>query len=156
MYYGRLISATNSLTLYISKTNFDWDTYHFSDCFLKYIAILITYTIMAKAKTKSKSSSARGLSMQLEEFKNAAHVLRALNHKVRQQILNLIHDKREITVGEIYGKLKMEQSLTSSYLAVLRKANIVKTRREGQSIHYSVNYEHISQVTKGSKIINGQ
>lgn len=112
---------------------------------------------MAKAKTKSaKSSSASGLSIQLEEFRNAALVLRALNHKVRQQILNLIHDKGEITVSEIYGKLRMEQSLTSSYLAMLRRANIVKTRRDGQSIHYSVNYDHISQVVKGSKIINGQ
>ena len=110
---------------------------------------------MAKIKTPASSKS-KGLSIDLDECKEAANVLRALNHKVRQQILNLIHDKGEITVSEIYGKLRMEQSLTSSYLAMLRKANIVKTRREGQSIHYSVNYDQISEITKGSKIINGR
>ena len=108
--------------------------------------------IRTKPKPSSKSKS---LSLELEELKKAALTLRALNHKVRQQILNLIHERGEITVSEIYAKLKLEQSLTSSYLAVLRRANIVKTRREGQSIHYSVNYDHISMVEKGAKMING-
>ncbi|HWI92703.1 MAG TPA: metalloregulator ArsR/SmtB family transcription factor [Flavisolibacter sp.] len=108
--------------------------------------------IRTKPKPSSKSKS---LALELEELKKAALTLRALNHKVRQQILNLIHEKREITVSEIYAKLKLEQSLTSSYLAVLRRANIVKTRREGQSIHYSVNYDHIAMVEKGAKMING-
>lgn len=107
-------------------------------------------------RTKPKSSSkAKGLSLEYEELKKAALTLRALNHKVRQQILSLIHQNGEITVSEIYAKLKLEQSLTSSYLAVLRKGGIVKTRREGQSIHYSVNYDHISQIEKGAKMING-
>lgn len=110
---------------------------------------------MAKAK-QTPPSKAKGLSLELEEFKKAALALRALNHKVRQQILKLIDERREITVSEIYAKLKIEQSLTSSYLAMLRRANIVKTRREGQSIHYSVNYNHISEIVKGSKMINGQ
>lgn len=109
---------------------------------------------MIKSKPKPSSKS-KGLSMELEEFKKAALTLRALNHKVRQQILSLIHERGEITVSEIYAKLRLEQSLTSSYLAVLRKANIVKTRREGQSIHYSVNYDHIAEVEKGSRMING-
>jgi ArsR family transcriptional regulator, virulence genes transcriptional regulator len=106
---------------------------------------------LKKASLKDKSN----LQLDLEELKKAALVLRAINHRVRQQILNLIHKNKEITVSEIYSKLKLEQSLTSSYLAVLRRAGIVKTRREGQSIHYSVNYEHISEIERGAKIING-
>lgn len=106
--------------------------------------------INSKASTKSKS-----LSIELGELKEAANALRALNHKVRQQILNLIHASGEITVSEIYAKLKLEQSLTSSYLAMLRKANVVKTRREGQSIHYSINYDHVSEIVKGAITING-
>jgi DNA-binding transcriptional ArsR family regulator len=111
---------------------------------------------MIRTKPKPSSKAKSGLSMELEEMKKAALTLRALNHKVRQQILGLIHERGEITVSEIYAKLKLEQSLTSSYLAVLRRANIVKTRREGQSIHYSVNYDHISMVEKGAKMINGR
>ena len=110
---------------------------------------------MAKSKSKP-ASKPKGLSMDLDAFKEAANTLRALNHKVRQQILSLIHDKGEITVSEIYARLRLEQSLTSSYLGMLRKGNIVKTRREGQSIYYSVNYDQISEITKGSKIINAR
>lgn len=108
-------------------------------------------------KSKSKlSSKEKGFQPELEELKKAALVLRAINHKVRQNILNLIHKNKEITVSEIYYKLKLEQSLTSAHLAVLRRAGIVKTRREGQSIHYSINYDHIVQVEKGAKLINGR
>ena len=117
---------------------------------------------MAKAKSKTTNKSAAkpttkttGLSMDLEAFKKASNALRALNHKVRQQILNLVDQKGEITVSEIYAKLRIEQSLTSSYLAILRRSNIVKTRREGQSIHYSVNYDHIKEIAKGAAMING-
>lgn len=117
---------------------------------------------MAKAKSKPTKKSApkptiktTGLAMELEAFKKASNALRALNHKVRQQILNLIDQKGEITVSEIYAKLRIEQSLTSSYLAILRRSNIVKTRREGQSIHYSVNYDHIKEIKKGADMING-
>lgn len=108
------------------------------------------------AKTKSRpSAKSKSLSIPLDELKEAANTLRALNHKVRQQILNLIHASGEITVSEIYAKLKLEQSLTSSYLAILRKGKIVKPRREGQSIHYSINHDHIAQIEKGAKTING-
>lgn len=121
---------------------------------------------MAKAKSKptkksttkpttKASTKATGLAMDLEAFKKASNALRALNHKVRQQILGLIDQRGEITVSEIYAKLKIEQSLTSSYLAILRRSNIVKTRREGQSIHYSVNYDHIKEIAKGADMING-
>jgi DNA-binding transcriptional ArsR family regulator len=108
-------------------------------------------------KTKPKASSKeKNLTLALDDLKQAALTLRAINHKIRQQILNLIHKNNEITVSEIYHTLKIEQSLTSAHLAVLRRANIVKTRREGQSIHYSVNYDHISQIEKGAEIIIGK
>jgi len=109
---------------------------------------------MTRLKSKSPSKE-KGLPLALEELKQAALTLRAINHKVRQQILNLIHNSKEITVSEIYAKLKLEQSLTSAHLAVLRRAGIVKTRREGQSIYYSTNHDHISEIHKGAKLING-
>lgn len=111
---------------------------------------------MSKTKQKPKPTAKAKLTLQLDELKKAAHALRAVNHKVRQQILSLIHENGEIKVSDIYAKLKMEQSLTSSYLAVLRGANLVKTRREGQSIFYSVNYDHVTQMEKGARVINGR
>ena len=109
---------------------------------------------MVKLKPKANSKE-NGLKIQLDELRKAALTLRAINHKVRQNILNLIHKNKEITVSEIYYRLKIEQSLTSAHLAILRKAGVVSTRRQGQSIHYSINYDHITQIENGARLING-
>ena len=105
---------------------------------------------MSKTKTIAKSK----LSINLDETKQASLVLRALNHKTRQAILNFIEEKKETRVTDIYKKLKLEQSLASSYLALLRRAQVVKTRRDGQVIYYSVDHQRLAEVTKGAKMIN--
>ncbi|HEY9341174.1 MAG TPA: metalloregulator ArsR/SmtB family transcription factor [Hanamia sp.] len=76
-------------------------------------------------------------------IKKAALVLRALNHKLRQQIIKTIHDHKRITVTELYVKLRLEQSVASQHLAILRKAEIVSTVREGKFIFYTINEDRI-------------
>lgn len=78
--------------------------------------------------------------------KKAAMILRALNHKLRQQIIRLINEQQRITVTEIYVKLRLEQSVASQHLAILRRAGIVKTTRDGKFIYYTVNYEKVQQI----------
>lgn len=78
--------------------------------------------------------------------KKAAMVLRALNHKLRQQLLMLIHTKQRITVTDIYTNLFLEQSVASQHLAILRRAGIVNTERDGKFIYYKVNYKRIEQI----------
>ncbi len=79
-------------------------------------------------------------------LKKGALVLRAINHKLRQEILYLIDKHKQITVTEIYEKLKLEQSVASSHLAILRKAGFVKTTRDGQKMLYSIDKENIKKV----------
>ena len=50
---------------------------------------------MVKSKSKANSKD-NGLEIELGELKKAALTLRAINHKVRQNILNLIHKNKEI------------------------------------------------------------
>ncbi|MGZ5246045.1 MAG: ArsR/SmtB family transcription factor [Flavitalea sp.] len=78
--------------------------------------------------------------------KKAAMILRAINHKLRQQIIKLINDQQRITVTEIYIKLRLEQSVASQHLAILRRAGIVKTDRDGKFIYYTLNFEKIQQI----------
>ena len=82
------------------------------------------------------------------QSKKAAAILRAINHKLRQQMLKLLNDSKKMTVTEVYVKLRIEQSVASQHLAILRRANIVSTKREGKFIFYSVNYERLAEVTK--------
>lgn|SRR5579875_2548041 len=86
------------------------------------------------------------LKIDVIQLKKAALILRAINHKLRQQILRLIHQHGKITVTEIYVKLRLEQSVASQHLAILRKAGYVNTLRDGKFIFYSVNHDRLEQV----------
>jgi DNA-binding transcriptional ArsR family regulator len=79
-------------------------------------------------------------------LKKAAMILRALNHKLRQQIVKLIDENKRLTVTEIYIKLRLEQSVASQHLAILRRAGIVKTTRDGKFIYYSVHSSRIEGI----------
>jgi DNA-binding transcriptional ArsR family regulator len=79
--------------------------------------------------------------------KKAAMVLRAINHKLRQQIIKLLEEHKKMTVTEIYVKLRLEQSVASQHLAILRRAGIVVTDREGKFIYYSLNVHRIAEIT---------
>lgn len=81
------------------------------------------------------------------QLKKSAMILRALNHKLRQQLLNLLDEEPKITVTEIYVKLRLEQSVVSQHLAILRRAGIVITKREGKFIYYSVNYNRLKEIS---------
>ena len=91
-------------------------------------------------------SSSVELNIEVIQLKKAALILRAINHKLRQQILKLVHQHGKMTVTEIYVKLRLEQSVASQHLAILRKAGYVNTVRDGKFIYYSVNYERLEQV----------
>lgn len=86
------------------------------------------------------------LNINVIELKKAAMILRAINHKLRQQIVQIIHQAGSITVTQLYVKLRIEQSVASQHLAILRKAGFVKTDREGKFIHYRINYSRITEV----------
>lgn len=86
--------------------------------------------------------------LNLLSIKKASLVLRAVNHKLRQQILKQIDEHKRITVTELYVKLRLEQSVTSQHLAILRRAGFVTTVREGKFIYYSVNTERLKEVNR--------
>ena len=81
-------------------------------------------------------------------IKSAAMTLRAINHKLRQQIVKLLDENKRMNVTDIYVKLRLEQSVASQHLAILRRANIVITDRDGKFIHYKLNYEKLTDVSK--------
>ncbi len=101
-----------------------------------------------EAPAKKSESTEEVLKINYHNLKKAALVLRALNHKLRQQILTLIETEKKITVTEIYVRMRLEQSVASQHLAILRRAGIVTTQRDGKFIYYTVNYKRINEITK--------
>ena len=97
--------------------------------------------------TPAVESTTNVLKINFHNLKKGAMVLRALNHKLRQQILALIETEKKITVTEIYVRMRLEQSVASQHLAILRRAGIVTTQRDGKFIYYTVNYKRIDEIT---------
>jgi len=95
-----------------------------------------------------QSADGHAVKINLHNLKKAALVLRAMNHKLRQQILALIDSEKKITVTEIYVRLRLEQSVASQHLAILRRAGIVVTQRDGKFIYYTVNHKRIQEMDK--------
>src|ERR1700710_128824 len=79
-------------------------------------------------------------------LKKGSLILRALNHKLRQQIIRLLDESKKLTVTEIYVQLRLEQSVASQHLAILRRAGIVKTQRDGKFIYYIIHSSRIEGI----------
>ncbi|MBX2888581.1 MAG: winged helix-turn-helix transcriptional regulator [Ferruginibacter sp.] len=97
---------------------------------------------------KESNAKAEAININYGNVKRASMVLRALNHKLRQQILALIESEKKITVTEIYVRLRLEQSVASQHLAIMRRAGVVTTQREGKFIYYLVNYKRIDELNQ--------
>lgn len=72
-----------------------------------------------------------------EHASSAAQLLKALANERRLMILCLLAEA-ERSVGELNGLLDLSQSALSQHLAVLREEGLVETRREAQTIFYSL------------------
>lgn len=102
------------------------------------------YSLLLKDTSENGSS----FKVDLLSVKKAALILRAINHKLRQQIIKLIDEHEKITVTELYVKLRLEQSVASQHLAILRKAGFVKTIRDGKFIFYSMNLTRMKELSQ--------
>jgi DNA-binding transcriptional ArsR family regulator len=60
----------------------------------------------------------------------------------------LLEEQGKLTVTELYVQLRLEQSVASQHLAILRRAGIVKTEREGKFIYYLLNQSRIAEIGK--------
>ncbi|MBX9759758.1 MAG: metalloregulator ArsR/SmtB family transcription factor, partial [Beijerinckiaceae bacterium] len=67
----------------------------------------------------------------------AGALLKALSHESRLLLLCMLAEQ-ERSVGELESLLQMRQSAVSQQLARLRYDGLVKTRRAGKTIHYSI------------------
>ncbi len=88
------------------------------------------------------------IQLDYAELRKAVLVLRAINHKLRQRIIDLLEEHNQMTVTDIYIKLRLEQSVASQHLAILRRAGVVITERNGKYIYYSLDQTRLSQISK--------
>lgn len=84
----------------------------------------------------------------------STELLRALAHPLRLKILDFIDKNNAINVNKIYNTLKLEQSITSQHLRILRDTQLVDADRDGKYVHYNLNYPTIEKAVKAIRRYN--
>lgn len=76
-------------------------------------------------------------------------VLRAMGNAKRMQILTELADGKERSVSELETVIDdLSQSALSQHLGRLRRAHIVRTRRESQTIYYSIDDADVLRILR--------
>src|SRR5690606_30420796 len=91
---------------------------------------------MATRTNKLKTTPVNPADMEIHA-QEAAQLLKALANEHRLLILCHLAEG-EKSVGELNEQIALSQSALSQHLSVLRRDGLVETRREAQSIFYSL------------------
>ncbi|MGW6745701.1 ArsR/SmtB family transcription factor [Streptomyces sp. NPDC055025] len=81
-----------------------------------------------------------------------AEFFKTLGHPVRIRVLELLSE-REHAVSEMLTEVGVEPSHLSQQLAVLRRANLVTTRREGSAVHYTLANPNVAELLRVARTI---
>ncbi|MBQ6451097.1 MAG: helix-turn-helix transcriptional regulator [Solobacterium sp.] len=95
------------------------------------------------------------MSMTVEEIKNnlpseeelydLAEVFKVFGDSTRIKILYTLYES-ELCVADIAAVLQMTQSAVSHQLRILKDAKLVKFRRDGKTIYYSLDDDHVATI----------
>lgn len=84
-----------------------------------------------------------------------ARLFRVLGHPARVRILELLRDG-ERSVGALQAELGLDSGSTSQHLAALRGVGVVESRREGTSVFYRVDDEHVFELLEAGRAISAR
>lgn len=90
--------------------------------------------------SSSSSVATRLLDGGIPVIDQATSLLKAMANDNRLRILCLL-DGNELSVTELNQRLELSQSALSQHLAILRREDLVTTRRASQTIYYSLQGE---------------
>lgn len=86
-------------------------------------------------------------SAMFSQARAASDLMKSLSNETRLLILCLL-SSGEMTVSELEAKLQIPQASLSQQLARLRNERLVKTRRDGRMIHYSIADPNVLELVK--------
>ena len=69
---------------------------------------------------------------------------KALCDSTRQKILEMLREQ-EMCVGDIADAFHLSQPTISHHLNILKGADVVKSRKEGKQVYYSLNQDNIQE-----------
>ncbi len=82
-----------------------------------------------------------------EEMQDLSEFFKVFSDPTRLKILFIL-EKQELCVHIIAEALEMQQTAISHQLKILRQSRLVKYRKEGKHVYYSLNDNHIKEILK--------
>jgi DNA-binding transcriptional ArsR family regulator len=89
-------------------------------------------------------------------FSQLGKVLELAGSEVRLKILYLLEEEKELCPCDLSDILRMSIPAVSQHLRKLKDGNVIESRREGQTIYYSLRNEHLKLLKPFFKYINQQ
>jgi ArsR family transcriptional regulator len=85
-------------------------------------------------------------------YRLKAEFFKTLGHPARIRVLELLSE-REYAVAEMLPEIGIEPAHLSQQLAVLRRMNLVVTRKEGSTVYYSLTSPHVAELLRVARTI---
>jgi DNA-binding transcriptional ArsR family regulator len=101
----------------------------------------------SKIINEKKVDAVRGQMLDDDVFSNLSETFKTLGDNTRVRILHAL-SKEELCVCDISAILDMSVSAVSHQLRVLRNMKLVKYRKDGKIVHYSLDDDHMVQLLK--------
>ena len=87
---------------------------------------------------------------EFNEFNKMSELFKVFGDSTRLKILYVLFNG-EVCVCDIAKSIGSEQSLVSHQLRILKQTNLVKYRREGKTIYYSLSDNHVKTIFAQAK-----
>lgn len=91
-----------------------------------------------------------------KSFAGLSNILALAGNEARLKIIYLLEEEKELCPCDLSDILGMSIPAVSQHLRKLKDGNIVETRKEGQTIYYSLTQENIKILKPFFKYINQQ
>lgn len=79
-------------------------------------------------------------------LRRAHTISRALLHPLRMKMLELLQERGQVTVTEVFNALHLDQSCASSHLSALKEAGVIKAVKEGRFTRYCIDDDRVAAI----------
>ncbi|MBS4057964.1 MAG: metalloregulator ArsR/SmtB family transcription factor [Bacteroidetes bacterium] len=86
--------------------------------------------------------------LSVVKLERMANRLRAIAHPMRIAIMDMLTLEPKLSVTEIYLRLDIEQASASHHLNIMKNHGVLRSKREGKKIYYSLVSNALSDIIR--------
>ena len=95
--------------------------------------------VETNGETNPEVSAIQLTADSFSKLSKARLIVRAVNHPIRQRIIEILMLASKMKVGDLAKELNIQQPVVSQHLSSLRKAQVIRAHKTGREAFYSLN-----------------